>query len=226
MALVELPQQSLNSELPQELQYRALSSAAVASFVAGVLSVFSFLSSLFFIIPICGMLLAIVSLQRINQHCDELTGKKLAQAGFILSTFFWAAGAGWLTYVHVYEVPDGYERISYEELQPVSGAPANSVPSSAHLLDGKRVFIKGYMYPGSQQQEIKEFVLVRDQGSCCFGGPTPKLTDMIQVQLKEPLTVNYSPRLFSFGGTFRVEAGKAAGDLGGVLYQLEADYLK
>ena len=51
-------------------------------------------------------------------------------------------------------------------------------------LDGKKVFIKGYMYPSSQMTGIREFVLCRDNGTCCFGGQ-PRLTDMIRVKLKD-----------------------------------------
>lgn len=205
-------------------EYRSLSSAAVASVVAGGLSVLSFLSYLFFVLPFCGLLLGLVALQRIRQNPAELSGEKLALAGIAMSLAFGFGGAGWLGYVYLTEVPDGYERISYEQLQPEGESVG--IPASANLLDGKRVFIKGYMYPGSQREGIREFVLVRDQGTCCFGGATPKLTDMIQVKLKEPMTVDYSQRLRSFAGTFRVEPGKAVGDLGAVLYHLDADYFK
>lgn len=206
--------------------YRALSSAAVASLVAGVLSILSLLSVMFWVLPVCGLLLGLVALHRIRSYPLELAGKQLAIAGVALSALFWATGAGWLTYVYITEVPDGYQRISYEQLQPEGSAPPNAIPKSATMLDGQRVFIKGYMYPGAQQHGIRELVLCRDQGACCFGGPTPKLTDMIQIRMKDPLTVDYSQKLRSFAGEFRVERSKASGDLGVVLYHLEADYVK
>jgi hypothetical protein len=215
-----------DGELSEFDGYRALSSAAVGSLVAGVLSALSFLSSLFWVLPVFGLLLGIVAVARIRANPTELTGRKLALAGMVMSTLFWAGGASWLIYVYVTEVPDGYVRISYEQLQPEGNASAATVPASAMMLDGQRVFIKGYMYPGSQTTDIRELVLVRDQGACCFGGPTPKLTDMIQVKMQDPLRVDYSQKLRSFAGKFRVEKSKATGDLGVVLYHLEADYVK
>jgi hypothetical protein len=206
--------------------YRPLSSAAVASVVAGVLSLTSFLSYVFWAIPIAGALLGLVALQRIDANPTEVAGRKLALLGILLSALFGGLGAAWQTYAYIVEVPEGYQRISYSELQPAEGRPRDAIPASARLLDGKKVFIKGYMYPGSQSSGIKEFVLVRDRGSCCFGGPTPKLTDMIQVKLKAPLAVNYSTGVRALGGVFRVEPSQASDDLGGVLYHLDADYVK
>ena len=117
-------------------------------------------------------------------------------------------------------------RISYERLQPDPGASDQLYPPSAEALDGQKVFIKGFMYPGAQTADIKQFVLCRDNGSCCFGG-NPRLTDRISVTLKGPLVLDYSVRMFSVAGTFRVEPGQARDGMpGSVVYLLEADYLK
>jgi hypothetical protein len=121
---------------------------------------------------------------------------------------------------NAFGVPAGYLRISYETLQP---KPGESIPASARELDGKKVFIKGYMYPSNQMTGIREFVLCRDNGTCCFGGQ-PKLADMIQVNLKEPLTLDYQTGLRRVAGTFRLQPNAARGDLGSVLYRLDADY--
>jgi hypothetical protein len=214
------------AQFADEPHYRALSPAAVASLVAGGLSIASFLSPLFWVIPVLGVLLATVAIQRIRSDPENITGRKLALAGLLLSAVFGGLGAAWQTYAYVSEVPDGYQRISYSQLQPESAASPTAIPGSARLLDGKKVFIKGYMYPGAQRSGIREFVLVRDQGTCCFGGPTPKLTDMIQVRLKKPLSVDYTTAIRSFAGVFHVQPALASDNLGGVLYHLDADYVK
>jgi hypothetical protein len=127
----------------------------------------------------------------------------------------------------VTEVPDGYERISYVELQPDAAEAGQQVPPSALALEGKKIFIKGYVYPGRQKEGIRRFLLVRDQGECCFGG-NPKITDRILVELEEPLRLAYTPRMHKLGGVFHVEAQSAAIDnaQGGVFYHLKADYLE
>jgi hypothetical protein len=127
--------------------------------------------------------------------------------------------------VYATEVPEGYERLNYSALQPDENTPGEVIPPDVKKWDGKRVFLKGYAYPGAQQQGIKKFVLCRDNGDCCFGGQ-PKLTDMVLVELKEPLSLTYSRRVQRVAGTFRVSPAQATDGLGGVVYQLEADYLK
>ena len=61
-------------------------------------------------------------------------------------------------------------------------------------------------------------------GTCCFGGQ-PKLTDMIEVTLDEPLRIEYSMRKRKLAGIFKVDTQlKAIDGLGGVYYQLQANH--
>ena len=70
-------------------------------------------------------------------------------------------------------------------------------------LDGKKVFLKGYMYPMRQTTGLPSFVFCRDSGDCCFGG-TPKIEDMIVVKMAGDLTADYKPGLVSVAGTFEL----------------------
>jgi hypothetical protein len=209
----------------QYLQYRALSTAAVASLVAGVLSFSIFLGWIFLGIPLLGLLLGAYAWRKIRSRPDELAGLPVAKAGFALSATLALAGPGWLLYQRITEVPDGYQRISYEQLQPPANIPGVKIPAEAVALEGQKIFIKGYIYPGREINGIKTFLLVRDQGDCCFGG-NPKITDRIQVTLTDPLRLTYQPRLHSFAGVFHVKPTTAKDAGGGVFYQLEADYLQ
>lgn len=206
--------------------YRALCSTAVASFVVGVLSIVAFLDWTLAVVPVCGIVLGGVALLQIRRSHGELTGHLLARLGVAFSLLFGTAGASWQSYVYLTEVPDGYERITYAALQHAEGEPGTAVPASAQALDGKRIFVKGYVYPGATKTGITQFILVRDNGVCCFGGTTPKQTDMIQVTLKDPLELTYSDQLRKLAGIFRVDPAIAVDGVGGVLYQLEAEYLK
>jgi hypothetical protein len=82
------------------------------------------------------------------------------------------------------------------------------------------VLIKGYMYPGKQTQGIRQFLLVRDQGDCCFGG-NPKITDRVLVQLAVPAGIDFTPRMVKIAGRFQVRPAGAPEIGGGVLYHLE-----
>ena len=122
------------------------------------------------------------------------------------------------------EVPPGYQRLNYAELQPDPETQGEVFPPAIEQRDGDRVFIKGYVFPAKQTSGIKQFVLCRDNGDCCFGGQ-PKLTDRVLVTLKGPLSLNFSTRLQRVAGTFRVEPGQGTDGISGVIYHLDADYL-
>jgi hypothetical protein len=209
----------------QFLEYRALSTAAVASLVAGVLSLTAPLAWIFLAFPVLGLALGLIAWRRIRSRPDELAGLPLAKAGLALSAVFLICGPAWLSYQQATEVPDGYERISYEELQPSTSTPGQLIPPEAFALEGKKIFIKGYVYPGREAEGIKTFLLVRDQGDCCFGG-NPKLTDRIQVTLNDPLRLTFRSRMFRLAGVFHVKPTTAVNAGGGVYYQLDADYLR
>lgn len=223
---VELDSRMTDEALPEDdAQYRAISVLAVTSGGLGLLSSLAFLNWGLGIIPILGVLTGIVALRRIRLRPTELTGSRVAWAGIVLSVLFWCGGWTYLAYAYVTEVPAGYERLSYASLQPDPDVKGEVYPPGVGDWNGKRVFIKGYVYPGQQQSGIKQFVLCRDNGDCCFGGQ-PKLTDRILVTLEGPLALEYSTRQRRVGGTFRFEPANAVDGLGGVIYHLDADYLK
>jgi hypothetical protein len=225
---IELDRPEVDSKIAEDYgRYRALSSLAVVSGILGLLSASAMLDWSLFVIPVAGIITGVVALRRIRANPDEYAGEGFALAGSVLSMAFLLAGASWLSYTYATEVPEGHERISYDLLQPDAKTPNQIVPPSAKELDGKKVFIKGYVYQpsGGQMEGLKKFVLVRDKGQCCFGG-NPKLTDMILVKLRGSLTAKFDMRVVKLAGTFHVEPAAGMDDLGGVVYQLDADYLQ
>ena len=128
-----------------------------------------------------------------------------------------------IAHAHEYatELPEGFVRLSYADLQPAEGEQATRVPDPARAMDGRDVLLKGYIYPGKQQHGLVQFLLVRDQGDCCFGG-NPKITDRVLVQLADPAGIDFTPKLTKVAGRFRVQPAGAADLQGGVLYHLDA----
>jgi hypothetical protein len=219
-----------DAELEYFESYRALSSMAVTSFVLGLISIVHLWSAEFGlglgIVPVLGLALGLRAMWVIRTNPREYTGLLFAKVGAAVSALFLIAGWSLAGFVYATEVPEGYERISYNQLQAQDRIQSNVVPKSALELHGKRVFIKGYVYPGqAQTRGIKQFVLCRDNGDCCFGG-TPPLTDKILITLQDPLRLNYSTRLQKLAGTFYVAPTAGIDAPGDILYQLEADYLK
>lgn len=71
-------------------------------------------------------------------------------------------------------------------------------------LFGRRIRIRGYIYPTMKKSGLKEFVLVRDNLECCFG-PGAALFDCIWVHMNEGQTAEYSIRPVAVEGTFRLD---------------------
>jgi hypothetical protein len=124
------------------------------------------------------------------------------------------------------ELPEGYQRLSFTQLKPRAGERHLQIPSAIHQLDGKRIFVKGYVLSSDRTNDLKEFVLVPDMGTCCFGGQ-PKLTDMIEVIMEDPLRVRYSWQRRKLGGVLRVDPRyKREDGSDGAHYKLYADYVR
>ena len=216
----------LRTEADDFAQYRSLSATAVVALLFGVLSIVAILPDYWTpkAVPAVGMALAIAAIVQIRSRSDELSGVRPAMIGLGLSAFFLVGGSAFTVYSQIAEVPEGCTRIAYEQLKPTADRP-NAAPESARAFNGERVFIKGYMFPTDHDSGITRFVLCRDSGDCCFGG-NPPLSDMIFVQLKEPLQAKFNGKLRHLAGTFRVAGSHSVDVKKHVLYALEADYIK
>lgn len=59
----------------------------------------------------------------------------------------------------------------------------NQIPTDIKALDGRRVTVTGYMIPiGLEDGRTKQFVLVRNLMSCCYGVP-PNLNEFVLVTM-------------------------------------------
>jgi hypothetical protein len=178
------------------------------------------------LIPIAAVGLSLVGLEQVRKRSSEFTGKWLAIAGLVLGITSFAAGQARLWTVYVNELPPGYKRASYAELQPQKGDAPNTIPPEALALNGQKVLIKGYVYPGNRKDGITQFLLVRDQGDCCFGG-NPKITDRINVKLSDPKGCRFHNGLFKVAGTFYITPPTKAIDAdGAVFYHLDGAELR
>lgn len=222
---------SLPSDIEAQYEeYRSLSFSAIVALLFGLISVPAALAAHLnmgmLIIPLIGMTVGSFAVLKLRRRADELTGMSAAKSGLVLCTVLFFGGVAWGSYSYATEVPDGYKRISFVDLQPDPRFPQLPIPPSAMELHEKKVFVKGYVYPDGQSKNIKQFVLIPDMGTCCFGGQ-PKLTDMIQVTLRDPHRIEYSYYYRKLGGTLLVsQYKKVVESLDGVYYQLDADYVK
>ena len=218
-------QEPLDSTNGQDAEgsYRAVAGTAIAAAVTAALSPLAFFDWSLAVVPVVGIVLGAMAYRTIAQRPDVFIGRPLAIGAIVLSAVSLVAGLITLSRAYAAELPDGYERLNYGLLQPLPGDPSDAVPDTARTMDGRNVLLKGYIYPGKQQTGITQFLLVRDQGDCCFGG-NPKITDRVLVQLKDPSHpkgIDFSSRLTKIAGRFAIRPMGAPGMDGGVLYHLE-----
>jgi hypothetical protein len=119
------------------------------------------------------------------------------------------------------EGPEGAWRVSYDDLdllkvlnmEPVPPDAATKMPDWLKGLEGKRVRIRGFMYPTFSQTGIHAFGLARDNQICCFGR-NPKIYDVFDVQLRDGVTTDYLPnRPFDVVGVFHIRPEAEEGKL-------------
>ena len=206
--------------------YKSVSRAAIASTVLGVLGLASFSMAFLLVLSIVGLVFAVLAFSAFRKFPDEITGKSIAKADFAICLSTCILAPTYHFYVYMTEVPEGYARVDFGSLLSPLGKP-DFPPQEAMDLDGKKVFIKGYIHPTSMDTMIaKRFVLVPDLGTCCFGGQPP-LTHMIEVSLVGDQHASKSYRKQRLAGTLNVNPNlKPIEGLTGVFYQLRADILK
>ena len=149
--------------------------------------------------------------------------------GFALSLVFLVTGVSYAGYVYATEVPDGYERISFETLRPTEVQERGGVliPPEVQALDGKKVFIKGYIRPGSAPVRvgIDRFLMVRDNNQCCFGDLSKvKYYDQMAVQIVSRHRVEDTLQILRMGGVLSIHPQNVALGSNYPVFTLKADY--
>jgi hypothetical protein len=132
---------------------------------------------------------------------------------------------------------DGFVRLGYDKLSSFkydvyevysetnSGRAMlksdDAIPARVKAYDGKRVTVTGFVLPlRTKRGLVTEFLLLRDQGTCCFGA---------QAQINHFIRVKYSPGFthgspvpWKISGTIRVGEIFIQGYLTGI-YQMDAE---
>ncbi len=112
------------------------------------------------------------------------------------------------------EGPEDSIRVSFDDvdllkvmnLDPVPADAPERLPKWLKELDGKRIRIRGFMFPPFQDTDIRGFVLARDNQICCFGR-TPKEYDLVEIFLRKGVSTHYiQNRPFDVVGIFRIKS--------------------
>ena len=152
-------------------EYRSVSRKAAISVLILLLSIWGIWSTLMLVFAAGGVILAVCGFVEIQRYPNEYSGRDYARVGLAANLLILIGGIGFQSYVYATEVPEGYKRITFHLLQATKKEPDKIPPDTALELDGKRIFVKGYVHPGgvSGSGFVTQFVLVPDMKTCCFG---------------------------------------------------------
>lgn len=194
------------SEL-NEFNYHPVPVLVVVGLVLAVLSAAGLF--VWLVLPLCllAFLMSSLGLWMVRRSAGAYGGSGIALAGMFLSTVFFVGGIGFQIYAYRTEVPAGYERISFvkdisEKKMRMEDGKVSPPPEVA-AFDGKKVFLKGYIYQTKQTENLRSFLFVKDNASCCFGA-NPELWDRLGVIMEGDQTIHYHAGKVAVAGTFRI----------------------
>jgi len=191
-----------------EFGYRPVPPLVPISVACVFLSVTAFMWDVFVAVPLVGMVLALVAWRKIARSNGDLGGGRVAAVTSILLPAIAGGAVAFHAYSFLTELPPGFERVSFATDISAKGFVVEGGVPGLHPdvknLDGANVFLKGFMYPTRQTQDLTTFVLCKDSGDCCFGGQ-PKQTDMIFIEMENGKTVNYRAGLVAVAGQFAAQ---------------------
>jgi hypothetical protein len=191
-----------------EFSYRPVPALVPISLGLLAVSVLAFLSELLVLLPLLAAGLAAWAWRKIARNSELYSGATTAKLVTVAGLVVLVAASLFHVYAIATEVPPGFERVNFRKQISNFDVPKVDgklqIPADVQQLDGKSIFLKGYMYPTKQTRGITRFVLCRDSGECCFGG-NPKVTDMVLVKLDEGKQTSFRAGLVAVAGVFHCD---------------------
>jgi hypothetical protein len=114
------------------------------------------------------------------------------------------------------------------DIQPDEPFERSMLTEKIEKLGGRRIRIRGFILPSFQQTGLTQFVLVRDNLSCCFG-PGAALYDCIVVEMEPGKSADFSIYPVAVEGTFSIKEFKDPGDPDGktlAIYRLDGESVR
>lgn len=208
---------------PYELDYQPVPVMAPVALFLGI-AAFSALMGLFgLVLAFVGILVSLGSYLQIRSSQGHLSGSKMALIGGGLSTVFLVSGTLMMISDYRAELPPGFTRVNFpneiaEKGFIVKDGQRELHPEVAPYVEEK-IFLKGYIWQSESYGD--SFILLKDNGKCCFGG-NPAPNDMIFVRLPQGEQFQYQSGLISVAGVFHADPNAPMGQ---PVYVMDAEHV-
>ena len=204
------------------VDYKEVGALAVGSLIASLVSILGFFWIPFILVAVVGLVLGFLALLKILDAPEEVTGFGLTTAGMALSAVIGVSAVIFQIWYYYHNAPPGYEVVEFDSMS--FDGKTGKIKDEILALDGKKVFIKGYMYPTNRLSGIEDFTLVRTLAHCKYCSPGNNPADMIAVELEKGMSVSFrANKLVSVGGIFYVNPDFQAGE---IPYSIDANVFR
>lgn len=185
------------------VDYKQVATLGVGSLVAAVVAILGFFWTPFILAALLGVALGVLGQRKIMKAPEEIGGAALTTTGLIACAVLAVATTGWRVYAYNVAAPPGYEIVEFDSM----GLDKDGrVPENIVALNGRKIYLTGYMYPTKKHAGIENFTLVRALGHCKYCSPGTNPADMIAVSMERGQTVKYrANKAVSVGGVFYVD---------------------
>lgn len=209
-----------------EFDYQPVPTSAPIAFGISLLGLVTFIAPLGATFGIVAIGLGLLSMRKIAQSDGAYSGYWVAVGSVVLAIVCSGSGLAYQAYEYAHELPEGYQRVNFvrdvSDKEFVIRDGLRELHPDVAVLKEKKIFIKGYMYQTQRMTGLRSFVLLKDNGECCFGGD-PKPFDMMRVELVGGETVDSIDGIVSVGGLLQAKPEARPGD---PVYILKADFVE
>lgn len=199
-----------------EFDYRPVPILAPVTFFLGLASFSSLMGVFGWGIAVLGVVVGIVCLITISRSATPLSGKPLAIFGMVLCVAFLSLGVHFEIEDYRAELPPGYTRVNFPRdiaaKKFINEDGQRKLHPDVQPLIDQSLYLKGYIWVTKQSTGLTNFVLLKDNGECCFGG-SPAEYDFIEVTLADGQTFDADTNtgLVGVAGVLKANPGAYTG---------------
>ena len=171
--------------------------------------------------------LGLLTLSKIRKTRGAFSGTKTAATGVVLGGIAALSNIGVAALLITTEIPDGFAAINFTtDISKKGFGEKNALHPEIEAMNGKKIYLRGFMYRGKQRTGLNSFVIVKDNQQCCFGRQ-PNQSDMVEVFMPPGETFDLELGLTGVAGTFRTFNARSQSDLQfRPIYRIDADFCK
>lgn len=210
-------------ESSTDFNYTPLSPWGIVAAVLAIFGLTAFLGLFGIFVAAVAFVVSVAAIARIRGSQGAVRGMLAAVVGLLVSMSSVGGGIASQIYHYNHEVPEGFQRVNFpneisaRQFQYFRGNQRRLHPEVAKLI-GQDIFIKGFMWLSQREDGISTFVLLKDNGECCFGGK-PQPYDMMRIDMKDGKTVDGHTGMVSVAGVLSANPGAGEDE---AVYSIEA----